>query len=344
MEMRKLWKSEENSAVVMWHYDKQDGDCDMGKVIYVNGSIFIDTRYFVPKELGCGYEIAPVGAETIEATDEIEGIRWLVIDDEHPQSLFNEYYAKGGVSTEKIATSYFSASYIDCINEYKKRIGETCEVIKKVQDWDAKEQSLVNKMAYVNIVTALDAFICYVLLRRSLKDEFLFEKLMNCIAPKSKQESWNKLKESGCIGEWEQDAIRYVLQTSFINTGTLDKAIKLVGFDRLVYDRKELDGYFRIRHLIVHRSGRQRNDDEVEVTYDMLAKLINVCHNLVGAIFDSVCITMDREYKNRPKERDIEEIFPGGVVRMPFKLSDLVRLLSSGKEKKEFEPIEMPVL
>ncbi len=316
----------------------------MGKVIYVNGSIFINTRYFVPKDMGCGYETAPEGAETIEANDEIEGMRWLVIDDEHPQSLFNEYYAKGGVSADKIATSYFSASYIDCINEYKKRIGETCEIIKKVQDWDAKEKSLVYKMAYVHIVTALDAFICYVLLRRSLKDELLFEKLMNSLAPKNKQESWNRLKESGRIGEWEQDAIIYALKTSFINTDTIDKAIKLVKFDRLVYDRKELDGYFRIRHLIVHRSGRQRDDDEVVVTYDMLAKLINVCHNLVGAIFDSVCITMDREYKNRPKERDLEEIFPGGVVRMPIKLSDLVRLLRSGEEKKEFEPIEMPVL
>lgn len=316
----------------------------MGKVIYVNGSIFINTRYFVPKDLGCGYETVPEGAETLEATNEIEGMRCLVIDDEHPQSLFNEYYAKGDVSTDKSSTSYFSASYIDCINEYKKRIGETCEVVKKIQDWDAKDQSLVYKMAYVHIVTALDAFICYVLLRRSLKDELLFEKLMNSLASKSKQESWNKLKKSGRIGEWEQDAIKYTLQTSFINTRKIDKTFKLVGFDRLVYDRKEMEEYFRIRHLIVHRSGRQRDDEEVDVTYDMLAKLINICHNLVGAIFNSVCITLNREYNNRPKERDIKDVFPGGVVRMPFKLSDLNRLLRSGEEKKEFEPIEMPGL
>ena len=316
----------------------------MGKMVYVNGSIFINTRYFVPKDLGCGYENAPEGAETIEATDEMEGVQCLVIDDEHPHSLFNEYFAKGDVSTDKIATSYFSASYIDCINEYKKRIGETCEVVKKVQDWDTKKQSLVYKMVYVHIVTALDAFICYVLLRRSLKEELLFEKLMNSLAPKSKQEYWNRLKELGRIGEWEQDAIKNALKTSFVNTATIDKAIKLVGFDRLDYDRKELDEYFRIRHLIVHRSGCQRDDEEVVVNYDMLAKLINVCHNLVGAIFDSVCITLVREYKNRPKERDIEEVFPGGIVRKPYMLSDLVRLLRSGEEKKEFEPIEMPLL
>lgn len=316
----------------------------MGKAIYVDGSIFINTRYFVPKDLGCCYETAPEGAETIEASDEFEGVRCLLIDDEHPQSLFNEYYAKGDVSTDSIATSYLSASYIDCINEYKKRISETCDVVKKVQNWDAKEQALVYKMSYVHIVTALDAFICYVLLRRSLKDEGLFEKLMYSLAPKSKQENWNRLREFGRIGEWEQDAIKYTLKTSFINTSTIDKVIKLVGFERLIYDRKEMDGYFRTRHLIVHRSGRQRDDDEVVVTYDMLAKLINVCHNLVEAIYDSVCITIDKESKNRPKERDIEEVFPGGIVSAPFKLSDLARLLRSGEEKKEFEPIELPGL
>lgn len=37
----------------------------MGKMIYVNGSIFINTRYFVPKDQGCGYENAPEGAENI---------------------------------------------------------------------------------------------------------------------------------------------------------------------------------------------------------------------------------------------------------------------------------------
>ena len=71
---------------------------------------------------------------------------------------------------------------------------------------------------------------------------------------------------------------------------------------------------------------------------------MNAAHTLVGAIFDSICITLDREMKNQPLKKDIEEVFPGGVVRVPFKLSDLVRLLRSGEEQKPLEGIEMPVL
>lgn len=317
----------------------------MGKIVYVNGDIIIKTRYFLPKDVGCGYSTPPEGASiVIEPEDEVEGVKCLLIDDGHPQSLFNEYYAKAGVTTDSIATSYLAASYIESINEYKKRIGETCGVVKRAAEWEEPERTLVYKMAYVNILTALDAFICYVLLKRSLDDEESFKAVMLKLAPASKKEQWQTLIDNGRYGEWEQDAIRLVQETSFLNVVKIDNAFKRVKFDRLEYDRKDMERFFRIRHLLVHRSGRQRDDTDLAVTYDLLAKLVNAAHTLVGAIFDSICITLDREMRIRPSERNLEEIFPGGVVRTPFKLSDLARLLRSGEEAKPFEGIEMPVL
>lgn len=317
----------------------------MGKIVYVNGDIIVKTQYFLPKDVGCGYSTPPEGTSMIiEPENEVEGVKCLLIDDGHPQSLFNEYYAKAGVTTDSIATSYLAASYIESINEYKKRIGETCDVVKKVTDWEEPERTLVYKMAYVNILTALDAFICYVLLKRSLDDEEFFKAVMLKMAPASKKEQWQTLIDNGRYGEWEQNAIRFFQETSLLNVEKIDNAFKRVKFDRLEYDRKEMERFFRIRHLLVHRSGRQRDDTDVAVTYDLLTKLVNAAHTLVGAIFDSICITLDREMRNKPSERNVEEIFPGGVVRTPFKLSDLARLLRSGEEAKAFEGIEMPVL
>ena len=299
----------------------------MGKIIYVNGGIVVKTKYFVPKEMGCYFPEPPEGAEVIEANDEVEGYKCLLIDDDHPQSLFNEYYASGNASSEEIIASYLNASYRECINIYKTRIEEACLVVKKVVDWSTKERDLVYKMAYVNILSALDAFICYVLLRRSTREEQLFYNLVFYLAPKSKQEFWRGLKERGLSGEWEQDAIRLVLEKSFVNTETIDRSIKLVGLDPLEYNRKRMGEIFRIRHLIVHRNGRRRDDNEFEVTYQTLADLINDCHTLVGAIFDSICITVARELKEKPKERDLEEVF-----------------LMQKSATNDFEPIEMPVL
>ena len=94
----------------------------------------------------------------------------MLIDDKNPQSLFNEYYAKEGISRDSLVSSYLTATMVDIVNIYKDRVGEACEVIKKVTDWDERSRGFVYKMAYVNLLTALDAFICYVLLTRCTRD------------------------------------------------------------------------------------------------------------------------------------------------------------------------------
>ena len=316
----------------------------MGKTVYVNGTIVVKTKFFAPLEIGCGYPSPPDGADVIEPSDVVDGCQSLIIDDDHPQSLFNEYFASGDVTFNEVLSSYLSASCLECINVYKQRLTEICEVIKKVSDWDTPEKTLVYKMAYVNMLTALDAFICYILLTRSVQEEQLFESFANSIAPKRTRERWQCLREKGQVGEWEQDAIKQVMEKSFINSNTIDESFKMVRYDRLDYDRVEADKYFRIRHIIVHRNGRQKDDKELEVTYQLLANLVNECHTIVGAIFDSVCITLDRELKSNPPEKDINEVFPEGVVHTPFKLSDLKRLLTKGALATPFEPIELPVL
>lgn len=317
----------------------------MGKIVYVKGSIFVSTRYFSAKDIGVGYLEPPEGTDiVINPQDNVDGFQCLLIDDAHPRSLFDEYYVKDDVVTGYIAPSYLSASYLDSIYEYKKRIGETCDVIKKVSDWGVQEQSVVYKMAFVNILTALDAFICYVLVKRSVQDENLFRSFMFDLAPSNKTDFWNKMIQEERWGEWEQDAIQFALGTSFLNVDRIDKCFNSVGFKRLIYNRNNTKSFFRLRHLLVHRSGKQRDDSEVEISYALLSELIQMAHSLVGAIFDSVYITLAEEVKNKPPEKDIEEVFPGGVVRTPFKQSDLARLLRSKEKKKEFDPIELPVL
>lgn len=316
----------------------------MGKIIYVNGHIIVTSKFFLPKEIGCGYRTPPEGAEIVDASTDFEGVKCLLINDEHPQSLFNEYYAKEDFSAVSIASSYLSASIVDIINIYKERVGEAFEVIKGVADWDECLQGVVYKMAYVNLLTALDAFICYVLLMRCSRDEVLFNNLMNGLAQKSKIGKWKRLKAVGKDGEWEQDAIKYVLNTSFLDTDKIDKAFKMAGFAKLDYDRQELESFFTLRHVIVHRNGRRRDDGDVVVTYDLLKDMMSACYNVVGTVFDSVCLALSEELKNKPKEKDIYDVFPSGFVRTPFKLSDLMRLLRSRECQKEFEPIQLPLL
>lgn len=65
----------------------------MAKKVYVNGSVLIITSDFKYEGAGAMFDI-PEDAETIEPNEVIEGEPFLVIDDERPQSMFYEYYAK----------------------------------------------------------------------------------------------------------------------------------------------------------------------------------------------------------------------------------------------------------
>lgn len=317
----------------------------MGKIVYVNGYIIVNTQYFVPKDIGVGYSKPPEGTDIIiEPVDEFEGIKCLLVDDEHPQSLFNEYFAKEDASTDTLATSYLSASYLDSLYEYKKRVGETCDVIKSVSRESMPGKLLIYKMAFVNIFTALDAFLCYILVKRGLQDEQLFHSLMFEMAPNSKKNRWRKLIEAGKVGEWEQDAIRFAQETSYLNADKIDSYFKCVGFCRLDYDRLIIKELFRKRHLLVHRSGKQRDDTEIDITYELLSDLVIAVNSLVWAIINSVYKTLSKEMESRPPERDIEEIFPGGVVRTPFRLSDLSRFLMRGAKPIDSTSLVLPVL
>ena len=164
------------------------------------------------------------------------------------------------------------------------------------------------------------------------------------LAPSNKKEKWQGLMDAGKEGEWEQDAIKYVLESSFINTEKLDDLVKKVGLKRLEYDRSVMREHFRVRHLIVHRNGIQRDDNEIFVTFECLKDLVNQSNALVAAVRDSLYFTLKQEDKAKPVPRDIKEVFPGGVVRTPFKLSELWRLLRGDAVQSEINPYEMPAL
>ena len=73
----------------------------MGKRIYVNGGILITTPFFAYKNAGASYDLPPENSEIIEPNTITEtGEPYLEISNEHPQSIFNEYYAKTFFTTQ----------------------------------------------------------------------------------------------------------------------------------------------------------------------------------------------------------------------------------------------------
>ncbi len=316
----------------------------MGRIFYIDGSILIKTRYFVPKELGCGYAMPP-NAILLEPNIIVDGSKCLLIDDEHPQSLFDEYYAKDWVASESLASSYFAATYNDCIQEFKNRMTDICSFIKESDRMSERSRLQAYRFAYVGIITALESFVCYILLRRSLKSEDWFKELMFQFAARqsNKKDQWSSMIEQNHVGEWEQDAIRQFLRGSYLDVDRLDKLLSFVHLSKPDYDRSAIKRHFQLRHLLVHRSGKQMDDVEVLINRDKLSELLNDTYTMVGAIYDSLWYALDSEARCLLSNHSIDQIFPDGIVKAPFILSDLIRLVGNDYELSP-EPISMPTL
>lgn len=313
----------------------------MGRIIYVTGNIIVNTPYFYPKEAGAGFGTPPDGAIVIEANNTYGGTRCLLIDDEHPQSLFDEYYAQGEFATAFLVTNYLAASYEECLNEYKRCIEDVCQIVMKAGDWDLSDRNILYKMAYLNVMTVLDAFICHVVLKRMVSDENLFKDAAYALAPETKKNVWNKYIDEQNYGSWEQDAIKFIQRTSFLNVDKVDDLLKKMKLSRVVYDRRLMKNYFEIRHVLIHRNGIRRDDQEIEITYELLSELIKSSHSLVCGIRSSIYKANEIECIDKLKVIEKEAALCG--ERSVFEIEELQQWLYVIREELSVKPV-LPLL
>ena len=141
----------------------------MGKRIYVNGGILITTPFFAYKNAGASYDLPPENSEIIEPNTITEtGEPYLEISNEHPQSIFNEYYAKTFFTTQHTFAYFFAKDFIGSYNDFKQRIDEIIasmteeqfsEFVQNQSDFGIehliekglidKSKNIINKMALI---------------------------------------------------------------------------------------------------------------------------------------------------------------------------------------------------
>ena len=198
----------------------------MGKRIYVNGGILITTPFFAYKNAGASYDLPPENSEIIEPNTITEtGEPYLEISNEHPQSIFNEYYAKTFFTTQHTFAYFFAKDFIGSYNDFKQRIDEIQSVIN-IKGLDEQKQNIINKLSYINIITSLDTFICDIILTKIIQDEESFNNFFNSIPPCKKKDEMTKLKEDNLVAQWEQKVIEYVMRTSYSNIDTIKDILK----------------------------------------------------------------------------------------------------------------------
>lgn len=258
---------------------------NMIKKIYVDGSILIKTSDFRYEGAGCLFDI-PEGAETIEPNEVIDGVQFLVIDDKRPQSMFNEYYAKGSFTTLYGWSYYLNSNCQIAYDNYKDRKDEIECLLEGVDELQPRQQELTYKLLLQNVVTLFDAFVCETLVSKvtSSKEFFdsFYEKFYADLT-KNKKNHFDKLNR----GEVEHEVIMIILGKSYANVDRINQMYKRVwGLDFDICEgHNSLQEWFGWRHRIVHRNGREKDGSIHQFSSYDVEKALQDIDDAVNHIF-----------------------------------------------------------
>lgn len=260
----------------------------MGKKIYVNGNIIVKTRYFKFKD-NCGAYCPepPEGAEIWEANKIENGSKFFEITDKNPQSIFNDYYAKEGFTAYDNWGNYLFQSIDEVRDNYNEQISEIKNLI--IADNIHEEHNpILYKLYYAKVGTSLDAFICDVILTIITSDEILFEDFSKSrLCHKIGEDDIKKLKAKGA-GFFEQKIIYNVLRESYLNTETIKEFFKKFYKLKIIIETSKLNEHFRIRHLLVHRNGRDKEDKKIMINESDIYTFIKEADTLVDEICNKI--------------------------------------------------------
>lgn len=257
----------------------------MGRRLYVDGNIVIMTPYFICPDMGAGFGI-PKDAEVIKTNDIIEGSPCLVIDEDRPQSLFNEYYATGEVASGYISVSYLHNTYTDCFDEFNIEITNVENALKDISHLSTSSLSIINKSLFINLITILDSFLCSIILVKLIEDEELFKTYYEKQLPQHVQRNLQVYLLNDEKAKWEQKYIMEVLKGSYCNVNMIKDIFKLFGWT--IPCLHQLTQHFHCRHLLVHRNGQRRDGTYIKIDRSAIIELINDLKAFVNETMKSI--------------------------------------------------------
>lgn len=223
--------------------------------VYVNGGILIKTRYFACKGLTCLADNIPEEARIINPNTKCEGSPCLIIDDKHPQSLFNDYYAKTFVSSLYEGAEFLRMTSEDCFNEFYASLNEIEEIVNSLEI-NSKHYKSIIKLLYINVVTCLDSLVRSIILCNISRDEELFLKYYDTMISKSDKAVISKHLINDDRGKWEKEILEKIDGVSYCNVDIIKKSFESMGLDKPIDNNGIIGKHFENRHILVHQNGK----------------------------------------------------------------------------------------
>lgn len=256
----------------------------MADKVYVEGGILVNTPYLKYKNAGAFFFDAPADAIVIPTNVEDENGRYLLIDEEHPQSIFDEYYAQTWFSAYTTGTPIFYMTIDDAYDQFNKSISEYKQLLSERLSDEGNAQTLFI-LVHTGILASLDTFVLDCILSKVLNDEDSF-KIFAAKILKDKTVYSERNREERIL--WEHDTIDEILKKSYSNISTIKNVFKLLYKVSLT----DKDGYVKehilVRHLIAHRNGRKKDGGKINISRTEIRQIMTNVYDFVGQIYNKI--------------------------------------------------------
>ena len=256
----------------------------MGKIIYIKGTLVINTPYFKLKEAGCLYETPPEGAEIWEPNKE-DSI--FEINDNNPQSIFNEYYAKGGLSSYYKGAEFLYNTYKDVYEDYKERIEDVKSIININTESD-KHQQILFRLLYLSVIASLETFVSDIIITKITESEESFEKYYEQFIHKNIKNKLEKLADEGLIGKREQEIIKHAQRLTYSDIDRIKKSFKKILSVDIMYNTDNIEKHIKNRHIIAHKNRRTKNGKYLTFNESDLENLMADSNNFAHYIMSTI--------------------------------------------------------
>ena len=275
----------------------------MKKIVYVNGGVAILTPFFRYLDAGARFGMPEEPNDIIEPDEEMDGQPCLIITEEKAPTFFKGYYAKTFFSTRCKIASFFTSSIEDCFSDFEKRILEVQNLLK-LNDVSEETRHVLYQLCLVTTVAALDTYISDLVLFVSTKDRSVFLKTAKKFCKNKASDIISRIAQmwsDNALDSAEQEVIDAVLKTSYSNLKRInDDVLKdLYGLKNI--PTFNIDDIFRLRHIIVHRNGKEKNGDELVFKKTELLSMIERINTVASIINDLV---QDSEIVKQLEESD----------------------------------------
>ncbi len=250
------------------------------KKFFVDGGILVNTPYFRYFSGGAGFVEGAIQDAIPLATNRKSKDygEYLLIDDNNPQSIFAEYYARTFFSTGYLWAPMFNKTFKECSEEFNRKIREIEMLLSLSDRVDVVNvRNLLLRQSMLSVMSAMDSFIADIVLTKIINDKEAFSKYAYAFVLKS---------DVKITPEIEQGVIDSVLRRSFMNKRILKDTFSVLFGSPDFMVESNVNDLIIHRHLLTHRGGRKKDGTYLTITRDDVCHAINVVNDFVNQVLD----------------------------------------------------------